>query len=140
MIPLLLFIVALLLLLPKSEKKDEVSYIARNMSAVFHVPTELILAVIEVESNFDINALGRDGEYGLMQILCPTAQSLGFQGSCYDLFNPYVNVYYGTKYLSNQYSRYGDWSKAISAYNAGVATSKNEDYIRRVIRSWRKRS
>jgi len=32
----------------------------------------------------------------------------------------------GAKYLAYQFKRYGNWTKALSAYNAGTATSANE--------------
>lgn len=36
-----------------------------------------------------------------------------------DLFNPIVGAAFGANYLATQYERFGDWSLAIRAYNAG---------------------
>lgn len=105
-------------------------------SSAWDVPASLIAAMIHQESGGDPQAFGFSNEYGLMQILCSTAKDIGFQGDCNQLFSPSVNLYYGTKYLRWQYDRYGNWRKAISAYNAGHYTETNRGYTDSVMSLW----
>ena len=62
---------------------------------------------------------GQKTSYGLMQIKCSTARSIGFMKVCKELFNPYTNIFFGTKYFSILRNRYKSDAKAISAYNQG---------------------
>jgi len=137
---------ALLLLTPKKakgaipegglESVRRWQYIYVPIGLELGVPPALIAAIIHVESRGDPTAAGMHGEYGLMQILCSTARQMGFKGACPELLNPYVNIYYGTKYLRWQFERYGDWEKAISAYNAGSFTLRNRKYVEKVLAAW----
>lgn len=90
------------------------------------IPEGLIAALIKHESNFDPQARGSGGEYGLMQIFCSTARQMGFTGNCEDLRKPGPNILYGSKYLAWQYARYGAWLDAIAAYNAGSVFKNKE--------------
>ncbi|WP_352735109.1 lytic transglycosylase domain-containing protein [Mesorhizobium sp. M0276] len=45
-------------------------------------------AVMEIESGFDPDVQGADGEVGLMQVMPATARMLGFRGSLDDLSAP----------------------------------------------------
>jgi soluble lytic murein transglycosylase-like protein len=65
-----------------------------------------------------------------------TPQSMGVKVQ--DLKNPDWNIYAGAKYLAVQYAKYKDWSKSISAYNAGSYTSKNySSYVKPVLAYWK---
>lgn len=51
-----------------------------------------------------------------------------------DLLDPAFNVDLGTRYLRRQLDRYGgDHAQAVSAYNAGTATTANQGYVSRVL-------
>lgn len=87
---------------------------------------EIVLAVIHTESGFHCFAVSRVGALGLMQIMPPTGQDLAAElGLVWDgpdmLFRPVENVEMGTRYLASLYARYGDWDKALAAYNWGPA-------------------
>ena len=43
------------------------------------------------------------------------------------LYDPETNIRYGTYMLSRLYARYGDWTVALAAYNAG--TGKVGDWL-----------
>lgn len=97
----------------------------REASLRFGVPREIILAVIWRESRGKAGSIRRepklgDASYGLMQILCSTARSLGFKGECWKLFDPRVNVHFGTAYLA-WLKNHGlpTWPLAVAGYNAG---------------------
>lgn len=98
----------------------------------------IIASIISVESKFDPNAIGKDNEYGLMQIKLATARDMGFSGNSSLLFDPEINIKYGTKYLKYQLKRYSNIGYAIAAYNAGSAMFNevgnfiNQDYFCRV--------
>ena len=102
------------------------------------VDLELILSVIEKESQFDPKARSRAGAIGLMQVLPSTAKWLGLENTSH-LWNPDVNIKYGVKYLRYLWKQfgYGDFSrlkvadlqneglrKTIAAYNAGPGNVK----------------
>lgn len=98
--------------------------IAAAHRAFPQVPVSVIKAVIAQESGFREGArrgeahIG-DASIGLMQLLMRTAKGLGYGGSVENLYVPGINVYYGTKLLSENYQRSGNWEDAISAYNGG---------------------
>lgn len=105
------------------------------------VPAELVRAIIVRESAVPgskplvVNSASRrrepDGRvsYGLMQVLDTTAADLGLIGDPAAMEDVAIGISYGVKYLARQLARYGgDVAKAVSAYNAGTATSANQSY------------
>lgn len=78
----------------------------------------------------------RATSWGLMQIMGQVARELGFPFQALSqLCDPVLGVHYGAAHLAHQYRRYGgDLKKALSAYNAGTATTANYDgYVLPVI-------
>ena len=113
--------------------------IVRGESRAQGVPVSLIVAIINVESGWNQDALGRDGEIGLMQILPATARWMGFAGADAELFDPAMNVRFGTKYLKFQLERFhGSIDHAIAGYNAGTPRTRidgkftNQEYVDKV--------
>lgn len=81
------------------------------------VPPELVLAVIQQESNWDIEAFSGEA-HGLMQLTPGTAERFGL--SIGAIYSPIENIEVGTKYLGWLIRRYdGNLLKAVAAYNAG---------------------
>ncbi len=83
-------------------------------AARYGVPANLALAVAWRESRYNQDARGAAGEVGVFQLMPGTAGDLGV--------NPYSlseNIDGGLRYLREQYNRFGDWTKALWAYNAG---------------------
>jgi hypothetical protein len=99
----------------------------------YGVPSELIKAVIAKESGFNHRAVRPEPAYkcaltgkvgdasiGLMQILHCTAMGEGFRGTVEELYEPYTNIDYGTRYLANQlHQASGYVPGGVSAYNGG---------------------
>ncbi|HEX2734279.1 MAG TPA: lytic transglycosylase domain-containing protein [Polyangiaceae bacterium] len=88
----------------------------RDAALVHKVPTALVLAVVEVESSFDPQAVSESGAVGLMQLLPSTAFELGVTNP----FDARQNVYGGTRYLRRLLERFGpELRTVLAAYNAG---------------------
>jgi soluble lytic murein transglycosylase-like protein len=80
------------------------------------VDSDLIRAIIMVESQFNPRAKSKRGAKGLMQLMPVTAEAL----DVVDLLNPYDNVHAGTRYIKILLDRFdGDLKLALAAYNAG---------------------
>ncbi len=84
----------------------------------------LILAIIDVESDFDEGALSNKGARGLMQIKPSTlyflAQREGLRLSREEVAtDPALQVRLGIRYLRWLNDRFGDLDMALMAYNAG---------------------
>ena len=103
----------------------------------------LILAIIKKESEFHPTAYNRkEGAYGLMQLLKPTARMMGFNEKKEWLFDPETNIKYGTKYLDyvHKYNNTNDIKIIIGGYNAGHGSYKrynkiiNQKYVKDVLK------
>lgn len=84
----------------------------------YNIDSELIRAMIQVESGWDTKAVSNKGAQGLMQLMPRTAAMLGVN----DPFDPVQNIEGGVRYISDLTDKYrGDIEKALAAYNAGPA-------------------
>lgn len=80
------------------------------------VSTDLVRAIIQVESDFDHLARSSKGALGLMQLMPDTARLVGVT-SAYD---PRQNIFGGVRYLRQMLDLFrGDVALAAAAYNAG---------------------
>jgi soluble lytic murein transglycosylase-like protein len=80
------------------------------------VPPDLVVAIIEVESNFRDRASSPKGARGLMQLMPATAASLGL----HDPFEPSRNIDAGVRHLRRLMKQFdADLPLVLAAYNAG---------------------
>lgn len=84
----------------------------------------LILAVIQVESRFDPQAVSSRGAHGLMQVRRIVVTELVDEGKIsgsrhHDLKDPSVNIKVGASYLAYMIDMFGDVEVALAAYNWG---------------------
>ena len=84
----------------------------------------LLAAVIYQESKFRAGAKSSSGAIGLMQLTPDTARGIAIRthGSAFktkDLYNPEINIRYGSWYLDNLFRKYGSERLVLAAYNAG---------------------
>lgn len=102
----------------------EYEHIVLGHARNYELDPALIAAVIYRESEFDADARSPSGAIGLMQLLPDTAEGIALHtgGSRFrvsDLYDPEINVRYGSFYLRRLLRRYGDERLALAAYNAG---------------------
>jgi len=87
---------------------------------------DLVLAVIAVESGFQVDAVSSKGALGLMQLMPGTARELGVT----DALDPAQNLDGGTRYLRQLVALYGgDLGRALAAYNAGPGAVKRHQGV-----------
>ncbi len=81
----------------------------------------LVLALIEVESSFDPDALSDRGAMGLMQLRAPTLRREIERAGLAPAFphDPITNVQAGVRYLRRLLDAFGHEEVALMAYNAG---------------------
>jgi soluble lytic murein transglycosylase-like protein len=80
------------------------------------IDENLILSVIEAESNFNPKAISRRHAQGLMQLLPSTAARYAVT----NIFDPAQNIEAGTHYLKDLLGQFrGNLKFALAAYNAG---------------------
>jgi soluble lytic murein transglycosylase len=102
----------------------EYEQIVRGHARNYELDPALVAAVIYQESKFRASAKSDAGAIGLMQLQPETAKGIAIRtgGSRFqtsDLYNPEINVRYGSWYLRHLLNKYSDEKTALAAYNAG---------------------
>jgi hypothetical protein len=88
----------------------------RLLAPRYQVKPELALAIIDVESNFDVRAVSPRQARGLMQLIPETAERFGVR----DVFDAEQNIRGGLAYLRWLLAYFeGDLALVLAAYNAG---------------------
>lgn len=102
------------------------SEIVKKYSLEYGVPERIIYATIKTESSFRSDAVSSSGAMGLMQMMPSTFEWLTSDEHLDEalpkdaLFDPEVNIRYGTYYLSYLAKKFDyDWTIVSAAYNAG---------------------
>ena len=127
--------------LNKSKLKHLLIYI-EALCWEYGVDYEMVKAVIQTESDWNHKVVSTVGAIGLMQILPSTAKK-EFNTSKEDLFDPYVNVTVGIKYLSHLNKHFDDLDATLTAYSHGPTATKkysptyvnNNFYVKRVFKN-----
>jgi soluble lytic murein transglycosylase-like protein len=111
-------------LLAKASQYDSIIEHAALSAAV---ESNLLRAVIVVESGFNSHAVSKRGAVGLMQLMPATASRFGVSNP----FDAQQNVHAGARYLKFLIDRFGhDIRLALAAYNAGEeAVARNGGQI-----------
>lgn len=100
------------------------------------VEPELVLAVIEVESNFKQFAISRVGARGLMQVMPFWLKEIGRPGD--SLFNVSTNLRYGCTILKYYLDKEkGNLTRALGRYNGSLGRWKYPGKVYRALdRHW----
>jgi len=105
--------------------------IIERYSKEYNVPSYIVAAVIKVESGFDPNAESNKGARGLMQMTPSTFEWLTGEEHLGEflpkskLYDPEVNIRYGTYYLHYLQSKFQNWDTTLAAYNGGEGNVAN---------------
>ena len=124
--------------LNKSKLKHILIYI-EALCWEYGVDYEMVKAVIQTESSWNHKAVSTSGAIGLMHVLPSTAKS-EFNTPKKDLFDPYVNVTVGIKYMAKLNQHFDDTDAMLTAYSHGPTITKkysnnyisNNFYVKRV--------
>jgi soluble lytic murein transglycosylase len=120
-------------------------HIVRGHAENYRLDPALVAAVIYQESKFDPDARSAQGAVGLMQLLPETAQGIATRtgGTAFevdDLYDPELNVRYGSWYLRHLLDKYGSEERALTAYNGGqgnldrgIVHDETRHYVDRVL-------
>jgi len=127
--------------LNKSKLKHILIYV-NALCDEYGVDYEMVKAVIQTESSWNHKAVSESGAIGLMQILPSTAWD-EFKTPKEDLYDPYVNVTVGIKYLAHLNNHFDDMDATLTAYSHGPTVTrkysssyiKNNFYVKRVYKN-----
>lgn len=103
------------------------------------VPPEMVLAVIEVESNFERFAISHAGARGLMQVMPFWLEELGRSED--NLFDVATNLRYGCTILAHYLEvADGRWYEALARYNGSTGQRWYPDRVFAALHArWSKR-
>jgi soluble lytic murein transglycosylase-like protein len=87
-------------------------------SSIYGIDPRLVQSIVQYESKYNPNAIGAQGEIGLMQIMPSTAKV-----KRKDLFDPNTNILEGVKYLSQmkEQCKHKEDNTFLVCYNLGVS-------------------
>lgn len=93
-----------------------------DICAGANVSFELVMALIEKESSFNLDCVSDEGcSVGLMQIQIKWHRGIMDRLGCRDLYDPVQNVRVGVELLKRHLTKYQDAAAALMAYNGGQA-------------------
>mgnify|MGYP001547008558 CR=1 FL=1 len=110
------------------DERIELLRLVHMEAARVELPPELILAVIEVESNFDRYAVSVAGALGLMQIMPFWIKEIGRPDD--NLLHTNTNLRYGCTILRFYYDKEnGDLRRALGRYNGSLGKRKYPNMV-----------
>lgn len=91
---------------------------AKAVARAYNIPEEIFIGLVDAESGWNPSAVSKRGAIGLTQVLPATARGLGYDPRQL-AEDPLLQLEAGGRYLSDMYSLFHSWEKALAAYNAG---------------------
>tara|TARA_R110002110_G_scaffold114322_8_gene283613 strand:- start:597 stop:1409 length:813 start_codon:yes stop_codon:yes gene_type:complete len=124
---------------------QEIRALVGELAPEYGLDPKLVLAVIQVESAYQTDAVSSANAQGLMQLIPATATRFGVR----DAFNATENIHGGMRYLRWLLKRFkGDVTKTVAAYNAGEGAvqkyggippyRETRNYVRKIRRLYTK--
>jgi soluble lytic murein transglycosylase-like protein len=118
--------------IPDKKTRDEFLVTVHYEASRAGLDPQLVLGLIQVESNFNKHALSRAGARGYMQVMPFWAKQLGQPG--HNLFHLRTNLRYGCVILKHYLDiEKGDLFRALGRYNGSLG---HADYPNTVVRAW----
>lgn len=105
---------------PLNISRSQYVSIAEQDATNAGIPPTYFVRQIQLESGFNPNAQSPSGAEGIAQFMPSTAAGLGI-----DPWDPIQALQAAAKMMANSYHQYGDYAKALAAYNAGSANLNN---------------
>ena len=102
--------------IPLSENLQKYTYLTCKKSGIDY---EMVLAMMDVESNYNEKAISNTGDYGLMQINIKSQNMTEKEA-----LDPETNIGKGVEIISNLMSKYEEPHVALMAYNCGENGAK----------------
>ena len=130
---------------PKSRlDRTRIESLVRVLAPEYELDPELVLAVIQAESNFNPRARSHKGAIGLMQLMPATAKRFGVK----NIQDPLQNLQGGMAYLQWLNRHFdGQLKLILAAYNAGENAVKRyrgippyretQHYVKKITRNYR---
>jgi soluble lytic murein transglycosylase-like protein len=127
--------------------RKEIEALVQRWAPEYSVDPQLVLALIAVESKFDVNAVSPKNARGLMQLIPATAERFGVR----NVFDPTQNLRGGLAYLRWLMAYFkGDVTLVLAAYNAGEEAvdrhrgippyAETRNYVKQITGMYRKPS
>jgi len=104
-----------------SDKQERLEFLktVHHEAVRANLPPEMVLAVIQTESNFNRWAISVAGAQGLMQVMPFWLKEIGRDGD--SLFSVKTNLRLGCTILRHYLDKEkGDWTKALARYNGSI--------------------
>ena len=100
--------------------------IAETVLSQRDIPVSMVLAIMDVESSFDPNAISPKGARGLLQAM-PLTSRVYAGGFSKNIHDPVVNIRACILYLADlKRTHREDWSKILRVYNGGPSNVNNK--------------
>lgn len=114
---------------PQAKERIEILKIVHEQAVRAQLPPELVLAVIDVESDFDPYAISSSSALGLMQVMPFWVKELGRKDKNL-LFNVNFNVLLGCRILKYYLDKeHGDLVAALERYNGSNGKRNYADRV-----------
>ena len=119
--------------IPDDHKRIRLLKLVYREARRANLDPELVLAVIQVESNFDRWAISRAGARGLMQIMPFWLNEIGRPND--NLFNPATNLRFGCTILRHYLDiERGNLTRALARYNGSLGSNRYPNLVYAALR------
>lgn len=98
---------------------DDLQFYIHDLCDSYDLSYAMVIAMIDVESSFNVEAVSHTNDYGLMQI-----NAINHKDG-YNYLNPYDNVKHGIKSLHRLSEKYEEANLVAMCWNCGEAGAKS---------------
>jgi len=120
--------------LPNEKSRLELLKDIHREASRAKLPPELVLSVIQIESNFDRFAISEAGARGLMQVMPFWLKELGRPND--NLFNLQTNLRFGCTILRYYLDKEkGNTTRALARYNGSLGSNRYPNLVFAALRS-----